>query len=71
MPLPTISADKEVETLKMLPSETLFLALKEADTESALWVMENASARQIQGVIDLDCWRGDSFTERFSVISNS
>lgn len=64
--LPLISADKEIETLRMLPSETLFLALKEADTENALWVMENAKASQIQGIVDLDCWRGDAFLpERF------
>jgi len=64
--LPLVSADKEVETLRMLPAETLFLALKEADTESALWVMENAKAAQVQGVLDLDCWKGDEFlAERF------
>lgn len=64
--LPLVSADREVETLRMLPAETLFLALKEADTESALWVMENAKAAQVQGVIDLDCWKGDEFLpERF------
>ncbi len=64
--LPIISPDKEIETLRMLPAETLFLALKEADYESALWVMENAKAVQVQGVIDLDCWKGDTFLpERF------
>ncbi len=64
--LPSLSPDKEIETLRMLPAETLFLALKDANSETALWVMENAKANQIQGVIDLDCWQADNFLpERF------
>jgi hypothetical protein len=56
-----VALDKELEVLKMLPPETLFLALKEADMENALWVMENAHPKQIQGVLDLDTWDGDEF----------
>ncbi|MEI7441809.1 MAG: DUF6178 family protein, partial [bacterium] len=64
--LPAVSIEREIETLQMLPAETLFLSLKEADSETALWVMENARASQVQGVLDLDCWQGDAFLpERF------
>ena len=64
--LPPISLEREIETLRILPPETLFFALKDADAETALWVLENARPEQVQGVLDLDCWKGDEFLpERF------
>jgi len=56
----------EVGILQELPVETLFLALKQSDAESALWFYKNAETSQIQGILDLDVWQGDEFqVERF------
>jgi hypothetical protein len=64
--VPNIAHQNEVEVLRDLPPETAFFALKEADTDLLLWFLENAEIEQVQGIIDLDCWKGDSFQpERF------
>jgi hypothetical protein len=64
--LPNVAPDMEVEVLKEIPIETLYLALKEADGEQALWFYTHAHANQIQGLVDIDCWDGASFLpERF------
>ncbi len=56
----------DVEILQEVPIETLFLALKECDTETSLWLFQNSRPEQVQGLIDLDCWNGDKFLpERF------
>ncbi len=60
MPLEFHSSN-EVELLQDLPVETIYLALKEADGETALWLLENAQPNQIQGILDLDCWEGSDF----------
>jgi hypothetical protein len=59
--LPLIRGEDEVDVLQELPVETLYLALKEADPETALWLLENAQPNQVQGIIDLDCWEGSDF----------
>jgi hypothetical protein len=51
----------EVDVLQELPVETLYLALKAADPESALWFYQNATPAQVQGLIDIDCWEGSQF----------
>lgn len=56
----------DVEVLKDLPVETLYLALKEAGADVAQWFYQNAAPEQIQGLIDLDSWDADEFNvERF------
>ncbi len=63
---PEIRGQNEVDVLQEIPVETLYLALKSADTDLALWFFENARPTQVQGLIDLDCWTGDHFQpERF------
>jgi len=59
--LPTLRPEHETEILREIPTETLYLALKEADTEAAMWFFENALPAQVQGIIDLDCWMGAQF----------
>ena len=59
--LPLIRPEDEVEVLQELPVETLYLALKEADGETAMWLLENAQPNQVQGIMDLDCWDGSEF----------
>lgn len=56
----------DVEVLKEVPVETLYFALKKADSETALWVYSQSRIEQIQGLMDLDCWNGDAFlADRF------
>jgi hypothetical protein len=59
--LTQIRQSDEVEVLRSTPVETLYLALKEADADTALWVFENATPKQIQRIWDLDCWSGPNF----------
>jgi hypothetical protein len=59
---PAVNPDMEVEVLHDLPVETLFLALKQSDAETALWFFENALPEQVQGLIDVDCWQGSEFS---------
>jgi hypothetical protein len=71
---PVVSVESEVEVLHELPTETLYLALKEADAETSLWFFENALPEQVQGLVDIDCWDGseflpDRFEEYFKNIS--
>lgn len=56
-----VPVELEEETLQELPIETLFLALKESDAETKLWVYEHARPEQVQGLWDLDLWAGDQF----------
>jgi hypothetical protein len=64
--LPSIQADMEVEVLHEIPVETLYLALKDSDAETALWFFQNALPEQVQGLVDIDCWEGSEFLpERF------
>jgi hypothetical protein len=58
---PEVNPDLEIEILHDLPVETLFLALKQADAETAMWFFENALPEQVQGLIDVDCWQGSEF----------
>jgi hypothetical protein len=58
---PQIQPDMEVEVLQELPVETLYLALKEADPETAVWFYQNALPSQVQGLVDIDCWTGSEF----------
>jgi hypothetical protein len=59
--LPSIRPDFEIDVLHEVPVETLYLALKEADAELSLWVLNNATPDQIQRLIDIDCWQGSEF----------
>jgi len=69
---PQVSADSEVAVLQDLPVETLYLALKSADAELVHWFFRNALPRQVQGLIDIDCWQGDVFLpERFELFFRS
>ncbi|NCN27127.1 hypothetical protein GW915_06075 [bacterium] len=58
---PQVAIDHEIEVLHELPVQTLYFALKEADSDMALWLTENSRVTQLQGLIDLDCWSGDQF----------
>jgi hypothetical protein len=58
---PQVQPDMEVEVLRELPVETIFLALKAADAETAMWFYENALPEQVQGLLDLECWEGSDF----------
>lgn len=58
---PTVREDAEIEVLQEMPIETLYLALKKADASGLAWFLSVASPEQIQGILDLDCWKGDSF----------
>ena len=49
------------ESLKEIPTETLHLALKEADADTCLWFFEYAEPAQIQGVLDFESWNQDKF----------
>ena len=63
---PVVSPDTEVEVMQELPVETLYLALKNTDSETTLWFFQNAVPEQAQGLIDIDCWEGSEFLpERF------
>lgn len=62
--LPHFAVGKEKEILQEIPTETLYLALKESDAQNALWFFQNASPEQVQGLIDLDCWQGDQFIQQ-------
>lgn len=57
--LQNVPEDMEIDVLRELPVETLYLALKEASAENALWLFQNANSKQIQGVMDLHCWQAD------------
>ncbi|MBS1984591.1 MAG: hypothetical protein JST16_10510 [Bdellovibrionales bacterium] len=66
---PAVREDAEIEVLQEIPTETLYLALKNADAAVAAWFFNNASPQQIQGVVDIDCWNGDVFLpERFETL---
>ena len=66
---PAIAVENEVEVLRELPVETVYLALKSADAETALWFFENARPEQVQGIIDIDCWDGADFQiERYEEV---
>lgn len=70
--VPQVRADMQVEVLREIPTETLYLALKNADAQVVLWFFENAAPPQVQGLIDIDCWRGDTFVaERFEAYFKS
>lgn len=56
-----LSISNEDELLKEIPSETLFLAIKNASADLTQWVFENALPDQIKALIDLNCWEGDRF----------
>lgn len=58
---PSVLPDTEIEVLQELPVETLYLALKSADAETTLWFLENALPSQVQGLVDIDCWKGSEF----------
>lgn len=60
---PQVQPDMEIEILHELPVETLFLALKAADAETAMWFYENALPEQVQGLIDLEAWDGPEFLQ--------
>jgi hypothetical protein len=63
---PSVLPDSEVEVLKEVPVETLYLALKKTDLESMHWFYQHALPEQVQGIVDIDCWEGDAFLpERF------
>ncbi len=63
---PQVPASSDVEVLREIPIETLYLALKDADTDVTLWFFENALPEQVQGLIDIDSWQGSEFfLERF------
>ncbi len=65
---PKVQPDMEIEVLQELPIETLYLALKSADSEVSLWFMENALPSQVQGLIDIDCWVGSKFLPEKSAL---
>lgn len=70
--VPQVQGDMQVEVLREIPTETLYLALKNADAQVVLWFFENAGPPQVQGLIDIDCWRGDHFVaERFEAYFKS
>lgn len=58
---PQVKEDDEIDVLHEIPVETLYLALKKADMDLALWFFENATPAQVQGLVDIDCWLGDEF----------
>ncbi|MEO5668560.1 MAG: DUF6178 family protein [Bdellovibrionota bacterium] len=58
---PQVQPDMEIEVLHELPVETVFLALKAADAETAMWFYESALPEQVQGLIDLEVWDGHEF----------
>lgn len=58
---PAVAEDGEVEILHELPTETLYLALKKADAQALAWFYASASPEQVQGILDLDCWKGAEF----------
>ncbi len=64
--LPQSAAGDELQILREVPVESLYLALKEADGEVVEWFFNAAAPRQVQGIVDLDCWTGAEFQpERF------
>lgn len=56
-----VRPEHEIDLLRELPTQTLFLSLKEADLETRLWVFEHATVSQVQGLADIDLWRGEEF----------
>ncbi len=56
-----INVHNEEDLLKEIPSETLFLALKNASADITHWFFENAEPTQVRALIDLNCWESDKF----------
>ena len=67
--LHNVPAGVEIDVLREMPVETLYMALKEASADNALWLFQNASSEQIQGIMDLHCWQADQLdTQQTAVL---
>jgi len=50
---------KPQDIVQLVPMENLYLMLHEIGSDDALLLLELASPEQVQGFIDLDCWKRD------------
>ena len=57
----SVPPEHEAESLRELPVQTAYLALKECDLETRAWFFEIASIEQVQGIFDIDVWKGAEF----------